>query len=86
MMGQHLQLFSRHSLVKMFRDRGFELVWLGRYPYSLTMKSLACSLGRYPVLGGAAFRLLSRPPLSKRSLTFALPGEMFAIFRKGGTG
>lgn len=80
--GQHLQIFSRHSLEKLFESRGFKPVWTGRYPYVLTLRSAAGSLGRYPLLGTAARRMLSRPPLSRCALTFALPGEMFSIFRK----
>ncbi len=80
--GQHIQMFSRQSLRKLFKDNGFEEIWMGRYPCMMTMQSIAKSLGRYPVVGTTAKFLLDHPLLAERTLTLALPGEMFAIFRK----
>lgn len=80
--GQHIQLFSRRSLGKLFESNGFEEVWIGRYPYMMTMRSIANSLRRYRLLGSASKFLLDRPFLGDRRITLALPGEMFAIFRK----
>lgn len=80
--GQHLQIFSRHSLRKLFTAAGFEEVWVGRYPYVMTLPSLAKSLSRYRSVGGLARRLLSPKALSGVSVTFALPGEMFAVYKR----
>ncbi len=80
--GQHLQVFSRASLEKVFRDAGFETLWVGRYPCVMTMRSIAKSLRRYPLLGSATARLLGSGPLASRSVTLTLPGEMFAVFRR----
>lgn len=80
--GQHLQLFSRRSLIKLFKQNGFDQVWIGRYPYVMTMKYIAQSLNRYPFIGRLANLVLNLPFLSERTLTLRLPGEMFAVFRK----
>ena len=80
--GQHLQFFSRASLEALFVQAGFQKVWIGRYPHVTTLGSIAKSLKRYSPLGTIAERLLSLPVLSGRLVTLALPGEMFAIFRK----
>lgn len=80
--GQHLQIFSRSSLARAFTDAGFEMEWLGRYPLVMTLGSVGKSLQRYPALGPSAFRVLGSRPLSERTVTLALPGEMFAIFKR----
>ena len=80
--GQHLQVFSRTSLERAFCQAGFQRLWIGRYPYVMSLKSIAKSLNRYPPLGAAAQRLFSPPSISRLRLTVTLPGEMFAIFRK----
>ena len=80
--GQHLQIFSRASLERIFREAGFETEWIGRYPMVMTLQSIARSLRRYPVLGAAACRLLELPSVSRRTVPLALPGEIFAIFKR----
>ena len=80
--GQHLQIFSRKSLRESFRRGGFQEVWIGRYSYVTTLQSIARSLGRYPVLGLAAKRLVSPRGIGQWTVTLKLPGEMFAIFKK----
>jgi len=80
--GQHLQLFSRYSLCKLFERQGFQTAWIGRYPYVMTCQSIRKSLSRYPALGTVARWVLDHPSLATRALTLALPGEMFAVFRK----
>jgi hypothetical protein len=80
--GQHLQLFSRRSLIKLFKNNGFDQVWIGRYPYVMTMKYIAQSLNRYPFIGKLANSVLTLPFVSECTLTLRLPGEMFAVFRK----
>ncbi|OGW91453.1 MAG: hypothetical protein A3D28_01990 [Omnitrophica bacterium RIFCSPHIGHO2_02_FULL_63_14] len=78
--GQHIQLFSRQSLRKLFLDRGFEEVWIGCYPYVTTCGSIAKSLDRYRSV--LLKRLLRTPLAAQRSIALSIPGEMFAIFRK----
>ena len=80
--GQHIQYFSQRSLRKIFSQNGFEHVWSGLYPYVMTMDSISGSLNRYPLIGKLSKYVLKQPFLSSRMLTLALPGEMFAIFRK----
>ena len=80
--GQHLQLFSPRSLVRLFRNNGFNKVWIGRYPYVMTMKYVAQSLNRYPFIGKLTNLFLNLPLLNECTLTLRLPGEMFAVFRK----
>jgi len=80
--GQHLQIFSRRSLRSAFAQGGFQEVWVGRYPHVTTLGSVAKSLTRYRAAGWAARWLARHPLLSGLKVTLALPGEMFAIFRK----
>lgn len=80
--GQHVQLFSEHSLRRLFAAAGFDDVWIGRYPYVTTASSLSKGLNRYPAVGPMAQRVLSHPWVTARALTLTLPGELFAIFRK----
>lgn len=80
--GQHLQLFSRRSLRALFFRHGFREVWMGRYPYVLTMGSVSRSLGRYPRVRAALRWFLEAPGVRDQALTFALPGELFAIFQR----
>lgn len=80
--GQHLQIFSRGSLRALFSKAGFEEAWVGRYPHVTTLQFVAKSLSRYPALGAAARWLVSPPAISRLNVKLALPGEMFAIFKK----
>lgn len=80
--GQHLQVFSRRSLRLAFAQAGFQQVWIGRYPHVTTLGSMAKSLSRYPAVGAVARWLMAHPAVSGWKVMLALPGEMFAIFRK----
>lgn len=80
--GQHIQYFSRKSLTRLFMDQKFENVYLGTYPYVMTMQSIAKSLERYRTVGKIAGSILKNPLLRDISVEIALPGEMFAIFKK----
>ena len=80
--GQHIQFFSRRSLRKIFDRNGFDEVWCGLYPYVMSLGSISRSLNRYPFIGKLSEYVLRQPFLSDRMLTLALPGEMFAIFKK----
>jgi len=80
--GQHIQMFSERSLVKLFEDHGFERVWIGRYPYVMVLKSVAKSMMRYPIAGRVMRWLVDTLRLQDVTVTFRLPGEMFAVFRK----
>lgn len=80
--GQHLQVFSRRSLRSAFAQAGFKEIWVGRYPHVATLGSVAKSLSRYPAVGAIARSLFSHPAVSRIQVMLALPGEMFAIFKK----
>jgi SAM-dependent methyltransferase len=80
--GQHIQIFSERSLVRLFQDHGFEKIWIGRYPYVMVLKSVAKSMMRYPIAGRIMRGLVDTLRLQRVSVTFRLPGEMFAVFRK----
>lgn len=80
--GQHIQLFSRRSLRKLFLDAGFEEVWIGCYPYVTTPGSIARSLDRHRRVAALVNGFLRAPAVAQRSVALSIPGEMFAIFRK----
>jgi SAM-dependent methyltransferase len=81
-MGQHIQYFSANSLNNLMIKAGYEKVAMKHYPYVLSMASVANSIGRYPILSKVLSVFLKSPLLSSKTLTFALPGEMFAIYAK----
>lgn len=80
--GQHLQMFSRTSLEKLFAQSGFETEWIGDYPVTMTLRAVEKSLQRYPLAG----KIFSGLPLPKRLrdqvLNLRIPGEMFAVFKR----
>jgi SAM-dependent methyltransferase len=80
--GQHIQMFSRNSLCALFEGNGFSKVYIGCYPYVMTMKSLRNSLSRYPALYKPLRFLLEARLISNIKFTMKLPGEMFAVFAK----
>ena len=80
--GQHIQDFTKSSLTMLFQNIGFQKTWIGRYPYVMSRDAILLSLGRYPAVHNAV-RPVVRKVLSPRfHLTVALPGELFAVFRK----
>lgn len=80
--GQHLQIFSRCSLRRLFEAGGFEELWVGRYPHVTTLGSIVKSLGRYPMLGAIARCLHPPAQFGRLAVKLALPGELFGIYRK----
>jgi len=80
--GQHIQFFSLRSLDGMFASAGFVRVHLERYPYVMSLRSIAKSLRRYRVLGAIANWLFGGLRFERIRLTFRLPGELFAIYQK----
>jgi SAM-dependent methyltransferase len=80
--GQHINLFSKRSLHKLFDDQGFEVVEIRMYPHVVTMESISRSLGRYPFMTKITKFLLTVQLLADKKITLKLPGEIFAIFRK----
>lgn len=80
--GQHIQLFSRRSLMFLFAEAGFKLVNLTRYPLRTNLHFLSLSLGRYRFLGNLGKVILDNRYLAEVTVTLRLPGEMFVIFRK----
>jgi 2-polyprenyl-3-methyl-5-hydroxy-6-metoxy-1,4-benzoquinol methylase len=80
--GQHIQLFTKRSLRKLFSVSGLEEVAISTYPYVMTMKSLANTLTRYPLLYKAMEPFISSKLLVDKKITIKLPGEMLAVFKK----
>lgn len=81
-MGQHIQYFSDTTLELLLKRCGFSKVTIRSYPYVLSMSAVANSIGRYPSISRLLSPVLKSRMLSTRAVTFALPGEMFAIYRK----
>jgi hypothetical protein len=79
--GQHIQLFTKKSLNKLFADNGFIEVACNKYPYTLTMQSLSNSLKRYPVFN-ILQPIIQHKSLRNVTLTVKLPGEIFSAYRK----
>lgn len=82
LMGQHIQLFSKKSLDHLMRDNGFEPVYKGIYPYTMSFGYLAVLLSRYRFVGGlikAFFRLVN---LEKKTFTLKKSDEIFAVYKK----
>ena len=78
--GQHIQMFTKKSIRRLFCSSGFRELYLGIYPYVLTKKSFLNSIKRYPLL----LRMIG-PFVNKRErieITIKVPGEMFCIFEK----
>lgn len=80
--GQHIQLFTRKSLSKLFGDAGFELVSMKKYPFVTNFRSLNKSLKRYSLISTISGPLLENRVMADRTIPLTLPGEMFAIFKK----
>ena len=80
--GQHIQYFSRKSIDRLFADHGFVPRAMRTYPYVMTLRSLAKSLGRYRVIGAVARALFDNSRIGEWKVTFSLPGEMLAIYEK----
>ena len=80
--GQHIQMFSRKSLMKLFSEQNFENIYLGTYPLVMTMQSISKSLARYKILGKIAKSVLTQPFIRDVSIKISIQGEMFAVFRK----
>jgi len=78
--GQHIQMFTRKSMIRLFADNGFENIYMGRYPYILTTRSINNSLKRYPFLHSLVKPIINSGLFN--NVKIKLPGEMFAIFRK----
>ena len=83
-MGQHIQYFSETTLHFLLTQCGFRKVTIQNYPYVLNMASIANSIGRYPLVSKLFSGILKSQALSSTTITFALPGEMFAIYSKAG--
>jgi len=81
-MGQHIQYFSETTLHRLLEQCGFRRVIIQNYPYVLNMASVANSIGRYPLLSKVLSGVLRSRALSSAEITFALPGEMFAIYSR----
>lgn len=80
--GEHIQLFTRESLCRLFTNNGFDLVSVENYPWHTDLRSVGKSLMRYPLISKTFGWALKHSLLAGRSVRIMLPGEMYAIFRK----
>jgi ubiquinone/menaquinone biosynthesis C-methylase UbiE len=80
--GQHIQMFTRKSIRRLFKSVGFTTEFMGYYPYRFTSQSLNNSLSRYSVVSKISKPILGSKALSNLQFTLKLSGEMFAIFKK----
>ncbi len=81
-MGQHIQIFTSKSLDKLMLDCGFKRVSISIYPYVVNLRSLACSLRRWALLGHIARILFNNNYIGNIEITLHISGEMFAIYEK----
>lgn len=81
--GQHIQMFSRKSIRRLFEGAGFITAFMGNYPYVITPHSLDNTLSRYHWIHKISSPILNSKAFSQVKFTLKLSGEMFAIFRKG---
>ncbi len=80
--GQHIQDFSKRSLTKLFVEAGYEKAWIGTYPAQMSRDAIMLSMGRYPAVCKFTFPIIKKLFSPDFSMTLALPGELFAIYRK----
>jgi 2-polyprenyl-3-methyl-5-hydroxy-6-metoxy-1,4-benzoquinol methylase len=80
--GQHVQVFSRESLDKLFTDNNFKPVTVEIYPFTTTLSSLSKSFYRYGWLKNIVKLLLENRFVRDKVVTLKLPGEMLAIYQK----
>jgi len=80
--GQHIQLFSRRSLFRLFKEHGFKSKYLGRYPYVMSIQAISKSIKRYPIFSQIFAPLINALFSPGHQITISLPGEMLAIFQK----
>ncbi|MEW5693983.1 MAG: hypothetical protein AB1765_11885 [Candidatus Hydrogenedentota bacterium] len=78
------KMLKIRSLDKLFNDNGYQRLYMGKYPYVMTFRSIAKSLARYPLIGRIAKKAFNIPYLTSKKITISLPGEMFAIYKKVG--
>jgi 2-polyprenyl-3-methyl-5-hydroxy-6-metoxy-1,4-benzoquinol methylase len=78
--GQHIQYFTRQSLVRLIRDAGFEVVAIRRFPFAATRGTITNSLRRYRL--SKLLGWLVRPFFIVKPVWFLrLPGEMLMLAR-----
>jgi SAM-dependent methyltransferase len=80
--GQHMQFFSRKSLLTLFSELGFEPVYLSTYPFTTNFHLLTRSMGKYKIMGSLARIFLDNRYMARTIIRLPLPSEIFAIFRK----
>lgn len=80
--GQHIQMFTMQSLTQLMQEHGFVLRHMQHYPYVMSLRSIAKSLGRYRAIGALASMLFDNRLVGDLRITLKLPGEMFGIFEK----
>jgi 2-polyprenyl-3-methyl-5-hydroxy-6-metoxy-1,4-benzoquinol methylase len=76
--GQHIQYFTRRSLVRLIQDTGFEVVAMRRFPFAATSRQITNSLRRYrlaKLLGWLVWPFFLMKPV----WFLRLPGEMLML-------
>jgi SAM-dependent methyltransferase len=80
--GQHIQYFTKSSLTRMMKEAGLKKEWIGLYPYVMSRDAILLSLGRYKAAHRITEPIMTKILPADFHMTVALPGELFAIFRK----
>ena len=81
-MGQHIQVFTKKSLDTLMFNYGFTLCSKSTYPYVMSLRSIAASLGRYKILGWIGNILFKNSLFGDFKITLRINGELFAIYKK----
>ncbi|OGW81882.1 MAG: hypothetical protein A3G33_05225 [Omnitrophica bacterium RIFCSPLOWO2_12_FULL_44_17] len=84
LMGQHIQLFSKKSMDRMMRDAGFQLIYRGIYPYTMSLEYLSILLSRYKLIGTMLKAFCRFLKIGKMQFSLRKSDEMFAIYKKTG--
>ena len=80
--GQHIQMFSRKSLIHLFKRNNFQLIYNNNFPYVFENHYLDMHLKRYWLYKNL-FRFIIYPFLSlKKIITLSLSSEILMIYKK----
>ena len=79
--GQHVQYFTRRSLIEALRRTSFDVPRIATYPFAATHATLAHSLSRYR--GHRVLTAMLRPAFSiKRIWYLRIPGELLFVAQR----
>ena len=80
--GQHIQLFSRKSLIKLFKNHNFEIIYNKNFPYVFDYKYFDFHLKRYWIYKYFLRFFIYPFLLIKNRFTLYLSSEILMIYRK----